>query len=174
MTASAQCDAVAPDRRVPRGDRIFHALVAAGLAAMFAISLEPFDSSSAAPTFSAAPAEDTSCVLRRLTGLPCLTCGITRSFRAIGQGDVAAALEFHPLGPLLWATFLALMVRSAGVAIRGRTWLDRMARWLAWSIPIQVALFICVWAVRVWGFYAGGEGVRAFVASLVGRWIAGG
>ena len=49
------------------------------------------------------------CVFHRLTGLPCPTCGLTRSWSALLHGHLAEALQYHLLGPaallgmVLWA-----------------------------------------------------------------------
>ena len=57
-----------------------------------------------------------TCWSRHLLDLSCPFCGMTRSFVALGHGDVAASFGFHPAGPLLmlWlAVTLGLIVRSA-------------------------------------------------------------
>lgn len=38
------------------------------------------------------------CPFRRLTGLPCPACGLTRSWTAALHGRPGASLRFHPLG----------------------------------------------------------------------------
>jgi hypothetical protein len=111
----------------------------------------------------------TICMLRRLTGMPCPTCGVTRSLRALGQGEAAAAVRFHPLGPLYAAMLLVAMVRSAGVALRGRTWLEGTARVLVWSLPFVMAATLLVYAVRMGLFFADGTGAAAWEASPAGR-----
>ncbi|MDZ8239071.1 MAG: DUF2752 domain-containing protein [Nostoc sp. ChiQUE01a] len=45
------------------------------------------------------------CPIRHLTGIPCPTCGMTRSFIAIAQGNLAQALAENLFGPLLFASF---------------------------------------------------------------------
>jgi hypothetical protein len=37
------------------------------------------------------------CVFRRVTGLPCPSCGMTRSYLALFRGDIKTALFMHPL-----------------------------------------------------------------------------
>ena len=37
------------------------------------------------------------CLFRRLTGLPCLTCGTSRAFAALLRGDLADAFSIQPL-----------------------------------------------------------------------------
>jgi len=43
----------------------------------------------------------TLCPFRLATGLPCPFCGMTRSLFAVGQGRLAASIDFSPIGPLL-------------------------------------------------------------------------
>jgi hypothetical protein len=42
------------------------------------------------------------CTWRNLTGLPCVTCGLTRGFVATAHGDWARGFAFHPLAPALY------------------------------------------------------------------------
>lgn len=42
------------------------------------------------------------CPLHFFTGWLCPTCGMTRSFVAILRGEWIAAINYHPLGPLLF------------------------------------------------------------------------
>ena len=43
------------------------------------------------------------CGFRRLTGLPCPGCGLTRSFAFAAHLQIAAAFRAHLLGPVLFA-----------------------------------------------------------------------
>jgi hypothetical protein len=42
------------------------------------------------------------CVFRLATGLPCLTCGMTRAFHAISLGHFGEAIGYHPLSPIFY------------------------------------------------------------------------
>ena len=37
------------------------------------------------------------CIFRRVTGIPCPSCGMTRSFISLFSGDIASAFFMHPL-----------------------------------------------------------------------------
>ncbi|MBU7582541.1 MAG: DUF2752 domain-containing protein [Nostoc sp. TH1S01] len=50
------------------------------------------------------------CPLRHLTGIPCPTCGMTRSFMAIGRGDLNQALVENLFGPILFVSFVIAIV----------------------------------------------------------------
>ena len=161
-----------PNRAVRRADRLFHGIVAAGLAAMFAGSLRPMDLAALPPTFGVGAGGGSICLLWRMTHMPCPTCGITRSFYALAHGAPREAVAFHPLGPVFYALLAVVMVRSAGVALRGRTWLDRTARVLVWSIPVLAVATLVVYAVRMTLFFSGGTGGEAWRTSPLGRLIA--
>lgn len=162
---------VSPNRTISQGDRLFHGLAAAALAGMVAASLWPADVATMPPAFGVG-GNGSICMLRRVTGMPCPTCGVTRSFRALGQGALVAAVRFHPLGPVYFALLMVVMVRSAGIAVRGRRWLDGTARVMAWSLPVLVLATLAVYAVRMWLFFASGMGAAAWAASPMGRLVA--
>jgi len=54
-----------------------------------------------------ARAGPTLCPVRRLTGLPCPACGVTRSWNAAARLKLLDSLRFHPLGmPAMVATIV--------------------------------------------------------------------
>jgi len=69
------------------------------------------------------------CVFHRLTGLPCLTCGLTRSVCLFARGEWGASLAMHPAGWLafsglavacLWLLAEAVAGRDLGPGLRAR------------------------------------------------------
>ncbi len=62
------------------------------------------------------------CPFFALTGHSCFSCGLTRSLQAAIHGDIAAALQYHLMGPLL----LALMA-AAGLLLACEAWTGRKA-----------------------------------------------
>lgn len=56
---------------------------------------------------------------RDLTGVPCLFCGMTRSFVAMGGMELRQAFVFHPLGPVLYGVW-TLASLAAGVLFIAR------------------------------------------------------
>jgi hypothetical protein len=52
------------------------------------------------------------CPLLALTGVPCLMCGITRSFLSMGGGDVTGAFIFHPLGPVFYMALAGIFLAA--------------------------------------------------------------
>jgi hypothetical protein len=74
------------------------------------------------------------CLLKRLTGLDCPTCGLTRAVCSLLQGDWAASLSFHPAGILVvvslaaWTVWSALEAwRGQAIWMRGQRMLPRLA-----------------------------------------------
>lgn len=40
---------------------------------------------------------DTPCVIKKLTGLPCPTCGMSRAWLSVFRLDIMAAFQYHPM-----------------------------------------------------------------------------
>ena len=51
------------------------------------------------------------CPFRRITGLPCPGCGLTRSCVAFLHGDLSRSLHFHPFGPLVVVIIAVVLLR---------------------------------------------------------------
>ena len=87
------------------------------------------------------------CAFKRLTGVPCVTCGLTRCLMALGHGDWAAAFHWHPAAAGVAVMLPALAVWDLRRAWRGDPYPglpdSRVARWSAW------AALLAVWALQV-------------------------
>jgi hypothetical protein len=83
------------------------------------------------------------CLFRRVTGLPCPSCGLTRSFCAMSHGDLRSAGAYHPLGPLLFGLICASLVLLVVAPYRWHRVAN--ARYTQWSL---VALVLASWIVR--------------------------
>jgi hypothetical protein len=90
------------------------------------------------------------CLFNKLTHLPCLTCGLTRSFVQTAHGNIEAALEYHLLGPALFILLTGLclyLLTSLWTGRRVRFRLNPRTRRIAfWA---TLAVFICAWVVKV-------------------------
>jgi uncharacterized protein DUF2752 len=60
------------------------------------------------------------CLWHRLTGLPCLTCGLTRSACHLLHGDLPGSLALHPAGILVVALLAAMTAKRGLEAALGR------------------------------------------------------
>ena len=74
------------------------------------------------------------CIFKRVTGIECPGCGLSRGFVQIEHGNVVEAIKLNPLTPVI---FLLLMARLAQRFIRVASRRDvqtRMPWWLAWKL----------------------------------------
>lgn len=84
----------------------------------------------------------TVCVFRRVTGRPCPSCGMTRSWSAAAHLQLRRSFAFHPFGPLTFAA--ALLVATGRDRGRDLLWLQ--------SPPIVVglgSLWMAAWLRRL-------------------------
>jgi hypothetical protein len=58
------------------------------------------------------------CWFRAVFHLDCVFCGMTRSFVALAHGELAAAISFHPAGPLVFGAMIAFAVSAVTAVIR--------------------------------------------------------
>ncbi|MBI5817510.1 MAG: DUF2752 domain-containing protein [Verrucomicrobia bacterium] len=90
------------------------------------------------------------CPLRRLTGIPCATCGMTRAAAALSRGELAQASAFNiaaiPLA-LLLAALMGLFAWEAVTdrAIVGPVW-RRCSKPVTWFL---VVLLLAAWVVNL-------------------------
>ncbi len=89
-----------------------------------------------------------ACWSRRIFGIACPGCGLTRSFVALAHGGVQSAFYFNPLGPILFAVcFFQIPYRLA--MYFGNVRLKRMANRFEIVTWIIIAGLIILWAFRL-------------------------
>ncbi|MFH1151416.1 MAG: DUF2752 domain-containing protein [Actinomycetota bacterium] len=90
------------------------------------------------------------CIFYKVTHVPCLTCGLTRSFASVGRGDLSNAFYMHLLGPVLFAItglFGIYLATSLASGYRIRFHLaKRTRRIVAWSV---LGVFAACWLVKI-------------------------
>lgn len=89
------------------------------------------------------------CLIKHVTGIPCPSCGSTRSVQALLHGDVANALWLNPLGIVLFVLLILLPLWMAFDKISGRRSLaaayDTMENVLRKPLPAVIfALLIAI------------------------------
>jgi len=57
------------------------------------------------------------CQLKKLTGKPCATCGLSRSFSEIGRGNISAAIVYNRNGILIFCFFAIQFVLRIATTI---------------------------------------------------------
>jgi hypothetical protein len=87
------------------------------------------------------------CALRRLAGLDCPTCGLTRALGALARGAWRESLALHP-----WAPVLALQAAAAW-ALWGAWLAGRLRtppdRWCPPVLIANLAALVVVWLARL-------------------------
>jgi len=91
----------------------------------------------------AEPAEWLFCPFRRLTGLPCPLCGMTRALCAIGHGRFGSAVELHAVSPLVFAMFAGGFLAS----------LAQLGGWLPSRPPRVQRRIFAVFLVLILGYW---------------------
>ena len=91
------------------------------------------------------------CLFRRLTGLPCPTCGVTRSALHFLQGDPRAACVEHPLAAALMtgATLYALFAAASLLLVRRLPVPQAAPRVRFWTGAVLLALLLLNWAYLI-------------------------
>jgi hypothetical protein len=92
------------------------------------------------------------CWLRHYTGIPCVSCGSTRSTLAWWHGDLLAAFRFNPLFFLICIGLIAWMAGVLLEAALGRRLLPTPPAWArrlpVWKIGVALAflnwLYLCL------------------------------
>ena len=84
-----------------------------------------------------------SCPFRAFTGIPCPTCGLTRSLLAIATGDWGHAITAHLFGPLVVVGCILAVGHSGVELMIGRsvtTFYTRIGRHPGWQSALAVAI----------------------------------
>jgi hypothetical protein len=91
--------------------------------------------------------ESSICFSRRVLGIPCPGCGLTRAFAHLAKGEWAAALAAHPLAPLLAAEMLFAWLAWGRASLRNLP-LPRPA-WFEAAVLAHVAVLCALWLGRL-------------------------
>lgn len=98
-----------------------------------------------------------TCPSRVLLGIPCPGCGMTRSFVALAHGDFLAAINYNPMGPILFLACLFQapyrIIEYIGAWDRNPLWNRFRSRLAAFTWIILAGLTV-VWIVRLTYFFS--------------------
>ena len=122
------------------------------------------------------PADDGGfviCPFRNATGLPCLACGLTRSFCAIAKGHVERGFEFHTLGPVLFLVACVYWLRGVAVVAGYDGAVERFdATVRRWRLArVLVVAFVVAWVVRLAVLGATGQLSTLARQGALFRWL---
>ena len=88
-----------------------------------------------------------------MLGKPCPGCGLTRASVALAQANIAAAMAFNPLAPIVSPLFVGVLGWAAFTFIRdGRV---RMPGWVMWPVLVAAIALLVVWIMRLFGAFGG-------------------
>jgi hypothetical protein len=97
------------------------------------------------------------CPTRAAVGVPCPGCGLTRASLAALQGDLGAAMAFHPLMPIItpmvgWMVGRLVLVNAGVVRSDSFDPLGKLPRWFWWGFMV---VLVGVWGARLAGALGG-------------------
>jgi hypothetical protein len=88
-----------------------------------------------------------ACPFLRLTGYPCMFCGLTRAFLAMAHGHVAGAWQISPIGVPLFLATIAGFFWGVACLVTGKKLLVRWPwRWIAATAAV---LLVANWIYRL-------------------------
>lgn len=93
------------------------------------------------------------CPLKLASGVPCVTCGITRVAIDLAHGELAAAFALAPLPALLILFCLGLGVAAVVAWVRRQPGPDRLVLWLFVANPGRVTLGAIVLGLYAFTLY---------------------
>lgn len=86
------------------------------------------------------------CLPRAVTGLPCITCGMTRAWLAAFRLDLASAFSYHPV-------FWSVPVLAVFALYDGRVFKSKM--WNCAAPALLVAALVLCYAIRLVAYLKG-------------------
>jgi len=100
-----------------------------------------------------------ACPAKEITGREIGTCGLTRSFLAIGRGDIEEAFARNPIGPFLFLFFAKSYLIGIAEEWSRREIDDRAPRMLQdGPLVLTMALaLVALTIVRIFGFLEAGD-----------------
>lgn len=116
------------------------------------------------------------CPIRHFTGIPCPSCGMTRSLMAAMRGDWIASVDYHFFGPFL---LLVLLVVALGVPLE---WLTRRSFFSVKTSAFLNRRFITWFLLILMGYHGSrliqmhqqGLLMNSFIESPLGRYLFSG
>lgn len=97
-----------------------------------------------------------ACPFKRVTGIPCPGCGMTRAVRLVLHGDLAGATAMHPLVWLAIPLGVGFVLLETRGYLRERRWgLALRPLWARVVAFAALGLLVLVWLARFAGLFGG-------------------
>ncbi len=114
-----------------------------------------------------------SCPIRYLTGIPCPTCGMTRSFLAIARGDWQQAITEHLFGPILFLMFSVAAIHISSELITGQ----KIKRFYHYALKPQsfltgLVIYLGYYLCRIYGLSQTQDLALLFRSSPLGKLLS--
>ncbi len=93
-----------------------------------------------------------TCAMIQVAGIPCPSCGLTRSVSSVLHGEFLAAWQYNPFGYGFVLAFL-LVAPSVWLGRRGRDWVQQRLEPAA--VPIAALIIFFVLAMMAHGIWRG-------------------
>jgi hypothetical protein len=107
------------------------------------------------------------CPIKALTGIPCPSCGMTRSFLAIARGNLPASIEYHLFGIILFISLLITVIHLSlelGIKRNITTFYSRLIHQET-NLIILLIIFLVYYLVRLYYWGISGELITDFYNS---------
>ncbi|WOO87953.1 DUF2752 domain-containing protein [Mollicutes bacterium LVI A0039] len=98
-------------------------------------------------SFSVIIGRPIGCIIERLTGIECLSCGMTSAWYHALQGDFSTAFYFHPLFPL--PAIIAILLFIDNIV------LSKNSKVIKYIYIISLILVVAVYILRITGILDG-------------------
>lgn len=90
------------------------------------------------------------CAIKQITGYSCPSCGLTRSFHAGANLNIAQAFAFHIIGPFLFLGVVILFLKFSIESVSGKNVQIKIKRFY---IKLTVLIIGIIWLVFwIWRF----------------------
>lgn len=129
-------------------DRIFHTLVVAVFLFLFAaaVVVRPNASGYGTHTQLSLP----PCAFYKLTGLPCISCGLTTSIAYLVRGDIVRSFKSHPVGPVFAMLIVITAIYSLVSLFMGYPWYYLFRKlWFQLAAISAICFLIFFWFFRL-------------------------
>ncbi|MEL6355105.1 MAG: DUF2752 domain-containing protein [Cyanobacteria bacterium J06627_28] len=99
------------------------------------------------------------CRFQQIFGFPAPSCGLTRSFIALVQGDIGGAVMQHLFGPVIFLSFALIALQGFSELLLkrplpiGYRWVGRPRQQLYSNLLVLVAGFFIYYAIRLYARY---------------------